>query len=93
MTDLHSYSHGPHGLLKFGIGALLLEADPGHSLIRPTYMFYFCDIVCLPVLFNEYLWYMVKLLIAYVKTKAQISVFVFNTNIVQSSFLYQISSL
>ena len=64
MTDLHSYLHGSYGLLKFGIGALLLEADPGHRVIRPTYilycfLFYFCDIVCLPVLFNEYLWHVV----------------------------------
>ena len=26
-ADLHSYPHGPYGLLNFGIGVLLLEAD------------------------------------------------------------------
>ena len=36
VTDLHSYPHGPYGLLKFGIGVLLLEAELGHRIIRPT---------------------------------------------------------
>ena len=35
MTDLHSYPHGHYGLLKFGIGVLLLEAEPGHRINRP----------------------------------------------------------
>ena len=33
VTDLHSYPHGPYGLLKFEIGVLLLEAEPGHRII------------------------------------------------------------
>ena len=47
VTDLHSCPDGPYGLLKFGKVLLLLEAEPGHRIIRPTssiccIIFYFC---------------------------------------------------
>ena len=58
VTDLHFYVylHGPYGLLEFGIGVLLLEVDLTIQNYRPTYvvLIFFCDSVCLPILFNDY---------------------------------------
>ena len=36
VTYLSSYPDVHYGLLKFGVGILLLEAEPGHRIIRPT---------------------------------------------------------
>ena len=98
VTYLHSYPHGSNSLLKFGIGVLLLEAEPGHIIIRPTSTV--CCIILISVNMCVYssfsmniLWYVVGRItkktafFVNVKTKAQISAFVFTTYIVQSSLL------
>ena len=64
VTDLHSYPHRPYGLLKFGIGVLLLETEPGHRIIRPIssiccIIFISVTVCVYPSFSMNILWYVV----------------------------------